>query len=108
MVDTKTGAVQAVGGGRQFEAIGYMNYGTYVKNQPGSTIKPVLDYGPAIEHLNWPTSHTISDEEYQYSDGTPINERDNEYWREVSMRRDWEWTLNMPATNAGQGGRRDE
>src|SRR5699024_7010663 len=62
LVDTKTGAVKAVGGGRQFKAIGYMNYGTDVKNQPGSTIKPILDYGPAIEHLNWPTSHTLSDE----------------------------------------------
>src|SRR5690625_2885528 len=102
LVDTNTGAVKAVGGGRQFEAIGYMNYGTAVKNQPGSTIKPVLDYGPAIEHLNWPTSHTLSDEKYQYSDGTPINEWDNEYWGDVSMRRALEWSRNIPALKAFQ------
>src|SRR5690625_7869373 len=89
MVDTKTGAVQAVGGGRQFEAIGYMNYGTDVKNQPGSTIKPILDYGPAIEHLNWPTSHTLSDEKYQYSDGTPINERSEERRVGKECRKRW-------------------
>src|SRR5690625_3847647 len=102
MVDTKTGAVQPVGGARQLEAIGYMNYGTDVENQPGSTIKPVLQYGTAIEHLNWPTSHTLSDEEYQYSDGTPINEWDNEYWGDVSMRRALEWSRNIPALKAFQ------
>ncbi len=102
LVDTKTGAVQAVGGGRQFEAIGYTNYGSTVTNQPGSTIKPILDYGPAIEHLNWSTSHTLSDERYQYSDGTPINEWDNEYWGDVSMRRALEWSRNIPALKAFQ------
>ncbi|MEW9676935.1 PBP1A family penicillin-binding protein [Lentibacillus sp. L22] len=102
LVDTKTGAIKAVGGGRHFKAVGYTNYGTNVQNQPGSTIKPILDYAPAIEHLNWPTSHTLSDEPYQYSDGTPINEWDNKYWGDISMRRALEWSRNIPALKAFQ------
>src|SRR5699024_580084 len=84
LVDTETGAIKAVGGGRNFKAISYTNYGSHVQHQPGSTIKPILDYGPAIEHLKWPTSHILSDEPYEYSDGTPINEWDGEYWGAVS------------------------
>ncbi|MDY0406543.1 PBP1A family penicillin-binding protein [Virgibacillus sp. 179-BFC.A HS] len=102
LVDTKTGAVKAVGGGRHFKSISYTNYGSSVKNQPGSTIKPVLDYGPAIEYLKWPTSYTLNDEHYQYSDGTPINEWDNEYWGNISMRRALEWSRNIPALKAFQ------
>ncbi len=102
LVDTKTGAVQAVGGGRNFKAISYTNYGSKVRRDPGSTIKPILDYGPAIEFLNWSTAHVLSDEPYQYSDGTPINEWDNQYWGDVSMRRALEWSRNIPALKAFQ------
>ncbi|GGB54591.1 hypothetical protein GCM10011409_35250 [Lentibacillus populi] len=108
LVDTKTGAVKAVGGGRHFEAIGYTNYGSDVQNQPGSTIKPILDYGPAIEYLKWPTSHVLRDEQYQYSDGTPINEWDNEYWGDITMRRALEWSRNIPALKAFQAVGKDQ
>src|SRR5699024_2531 len=70
LIDTKTGAIQAIGGGRNFESIRDINYGASVQQQPGSTIKPILDYAPAIEHLDWSTAHLLSDEEYEYSDGT--------------------------------------
>ncbi|MTW86048.1 PBP1A family penicillin-binding protein [Virgibacillus dakarensis] len=108
LVDTKTGAIKAVGGGRHFEAIGYTNYGSDVQNQPGSTIKPILDYGPAIEYLKWPTSHVLRDEQYQYSDGTPINEWDNEYWGDITMRRALEWSRNIPALKAFQAVGKDQ
>lgn len=108
LVDTKTGAIKAVGGGRHFEAIGYTNYGSDVQNQPGSTIKPILDYGPAIEYLKWPTSHILRDEQYQYSDGTPINEWDNEYWGDITMRRALEWSRNIPALKAFQATGKDK
>lgn len=102
LIDTETGAIKAVGGGRNFKAIRYANYGTNIQHQPGSTIKPILDYGPAIEHLNWSTSHVLSDEPYQYSDGTPINEWDGKYWGDLSIRRALEWSRNIPALKAFQ------
>src|SRR5699024_8954142 len=54
------------------------------------------------EHLKWPTSHILSDEPYEYSDGTPINEWDGEYWGAVSIRRALEWSRNIPALKAFQ------
>lgn len=102
LVETETGAVKAVGGGRNFQAIGYTNYGSQVTHQPGSTIKPILDYAPAIEHLKWSTSHMLSDEPYEYSNGAPINEWDGEYWGDISIRRALEWSRNIPALKAFQ------
>ena len=102
LIDTKTGDIRAIGGGRNFKSIRDTNYGAAVKQQPGSTIKPVLDYAPAIEHLEWSTAHMLSDEEYQYSDGTPIKEWDNEYWGSITMRRALEWSRNIPALKAFQ------
>src|SRR5699024_2084757 len=87
---------------RNFKAIRYANYGTHIKHQPGSTIKPTLDYGLAIEHLKWPTYHILTDEPYEYSDGTPINEWDGKYWGDVTIRRALEWSRNIPAIKALQ------
>ncbi|ACV59133.1 glycosyl transferase family 51 [Alicyclobacillus acidocaldarius subsp. acidocaldarius DSM 446] len=47
IVDNHTGAVLAVGGGRDYlrDAIDHAD----LPRQPGSSIKPLLDYGPAID-----------------------------------------------------------
>lgn len=109
LVDTKTGAIKAIGGGRNFKAISYTNHGSEALSQsPGSIIKPIMDYGPAIEHLQWPTSHILSDETYQYSDGTPIREWDGEYWGDVTIRRALEWSRNIPALKAFQAVGKDK
>ena len=42
---------------------------TDLKRQVGSTMKPIFDYGPAIENLQWSTYHQLNDSEYTYSDG---------------------------------------
>ncbi|GAA0612781.1 PBP1A family penicillin-binding protein [Virgibacillus siamensis] len=102
LIDTQTGAIRAVGGGRDFMAIGDTNYGAQEKNPPGSTFKPIIDYGPAIEYLNWSTAHTLVDEPYSYSDGTPIHEWDGEYWGEMTMRRALAWSRNIPALKTFQ------
>ena len=100
LIDTKSGEVQALGGGRNFQSIQDVNYGVSVPHQPGSTIKPILDYGPAIDELKWATDHNLKDEEYEYSDGTPVTEWDGEYWGDISMRRSLEWSRNIPALKA--------
>ena len=40
------------------------------KKHPGSTIKPILDYGPAFEYLNWSTYTPLFDEEIKYTGST--------------------------------------
>ena len=69
VIDNKTGALVAVGAGRNRTGERQMNYATQINTHPGSTIKPILDYGPAIEYLNWSTYSPLFDEEYQYAGG---------------------------------------
>lgn len=103
VVDTKTGAIRAIGGGRQKENIqrGY-NWATDPRRSPGSTIKPILDYGPAIEYLKWSTFQQITDEPHQYSNGVPIRNFNNKYSGDVSMRFALQRSLNIPALKAFQ------
>lgn len=102
LLDTKTGEIRALGGGRnQTQTFGF-NYATDPRRQPGSTIKPVLDYGPAIEYLKWGTYHTLVDEPYKYSTGQEINNWDNDYFGPVTMRRALAFSRNIPALKAMQ------
>ena len=75
VLDTKTGEVVAVGGGRDYK-YGNWNFATQEKRQLGSTIKPLLSYGPAIEYLNWSTGNTVVDAEKNYDTGKPIRNVD--------------------------------
>ena len=53
VIDTKTGEIRAIGGGRNYSANREFNYADDTETRsPGSTIKPLIDYGPAIEYLN--------------------------------------------------------
>lgn len=102
LLDTKTGGILALGGDRDPEVKLGTNYATDMKRQPGSTAKPILDYGPAIEHLKWGTYQTIVDERSTYSDGTPINNWDNKYKGSMTMRKALEMSRNIPALKAFQ------
>ncbi|WP_071459935.1 transglycosylase domain-containing protein [Bacillus massilinigeriensis] len=103
LLDTETGEIRAVGGGRQKEKVqrGF-NFATDLKRQAGSTIKPILDYGPAIEHLHWGTYHALEDKPYQYSNGQPIRNWNNSYEGVMSMRVALAKSRNIPALQAFQ------
>ncbi|OQP05890.1 penicillin-binding protein [Geobacillus sp. 46C-IIa] len=103
LVDTKTGAIRALGGGRNRDDVEFgFNYAIQPVGQPGSAIKPILDYGPAIEYLKWSTAHIIVDEPYTYSNGTPIRNADRDYKGPVTMRYALTWSRNIPALKAFQ------
>lgn len=101
LIDTKTGEIRAIGGGRN-QPVGGYNYATDTRRQPGSTIKPVLDYGPVIEHEKWSTYEQITDEPYTYSNGTPINNWDRSYKGTMSIRDALADSRNIPALKALQ------
>nr|WP_237712837.1 penicillin-binding protein 1A [Bacillus methanolicus] len=102
LLDTKTGEIRAIGGGRNQKVKRGFNYAIDTRRQPGSTIKPILDYGPAIEYLKWGTYHTLVDEPYTYSDGTPINNWDNRHMGPMTMREALARSRNVPALKALQ------
>lgn len=100
VVDTKTGAIVAIGGGRNFGPERGLNYAQdRTDRQIGSTAKPLIDYGPAIEYLNWSTGHTLNDEEMTYSDKekTPIRNFDGKYLGEMTAREALYRSRNVPA-----------
>ena len=67
VVDNDNGSLIAVGAGRNRKRLREYNYATMIKRHPGSTAKPIFDYGPAIEYLNWSTGKMIIDDKYTYS-----------------------------------------
>lgn len=96
ITDINSGAIVAISGGRNYAPMG-LNRATDLKNQIGSTAKPLYDYGPAIEYDNWSTYQTIVDEPSSYSDGTPIHNWDGGYKGYMTMREALAQSRNIPA-----------
>ena len=59
---SQDGRIVAIIGGRNY-SYGLLNFAT-TKQQPGSSVKPFLDYGLAFENLDWSTGHSINDDDY--------------------------------------------
>ncbi|RKL67547.1 penicillin-binding protein [Salipaludibacillus neizhouensis] len=97
LMETQTGQVRAIGGMRQpAEAARTMSMAT-TDYQTGSTMKPILDYGPAIDQLKWSTFHQIVDEEYSYSTGDPVRNFSRSFQGSVSVREALKQSINVPA-----------
>lgn len=65
VTDTKTGVVLAQSGGRNEEANG-LNRAIQTSRSSGSTIKPFIAYGPAIEYLGFASSYSLDSSPYRY------------------------------------------
>jgi len=67
-VDNKTSQIIGVLGGRNYSEGGalLLNHATDQYKQPGSTIKPILDYALAFENLGWSTDHVLTDKPIYY------------------------------------------
>lgn len=95
------GSLLSISGGRGYTPLG-LNRAT-VKRQPGSTAKPIFDYGPLIEYNNVSTVHQFFDEPYTYSDGKQsINNWDSKYWGLSDMTSVLIDSRNIPAVQAFQ------
>jgi len=98
LVDVNTGQLKALGGARNQEVQLGTNYATELKRSVGSNIKPLSAYGPAIEYLKYSTYEQVVDEPYTFDDGTPINNYDNNYEGQISLRRALVDSRNVPTT----------
>lgn len=97
LVDTETGNILALYGGRNQEGQLSFNRATQLERSVGSSIKPFADYATAIEYLNYSTESSIEDEEHTYSDGTEINNYDNLYQGTITLRQALIGSRNIPA-----------
>lgn len=69
-VDNDTGAIIAIGAGRNKVGELSQNYATMISRHPGSTAKPIFDYGPGIEYEKWSTYTPFFNEaDTTYSNG---------------------------------------
>ncbi len=104
VLDSSTGKILAIGNGRNKKGSGVntFNYATDIKRQPGSTAKPLFDYGPGIEYNNWSTYTLFDDAPYSYSNGKKINNWDNGYYGTITLRRALSASRNIPALKAFQ------
>ncbi len=99
---TDTGEIVAIGGGRNRTGAKSNNLATDIHKQIGSTAKPLYDYGPAIEYLNWNTDHPIIDDKTTYSDGTEIKNWDGRYKGIITIRQALVESRNIPALKTFQ------
>ena len=95
-VDTRTGAVRAIVGGRQYETRRGLNRATHLRRQPGSALKPLAVYAPAIEYAGWTAASVILDEPTAFGTYKPRN-AGNAYYGNVTLRTALKNSLNIPA-----------
>lgn len=60
------GHVLAQIGGRKVNEPYAYNRATAKTRSTGSSAKPIIAYGPALEYLNWPTNHLLDSSPYTY------------------------------------------
>ena len=103
VINNQTGEIVGIMGGRNWASGGSMllDHATEQFKQPGSAIKPVLDYALAFEDLGWATSHTVVDKPVTYGNWT-FNNFDNTNWGVVDLSKAVGLSLNTVAINALQ------
>lgn len=104
-VNNSTGEIVGVLGGRNYAGGGalLLNHAIDQYKQPGSSIKPIIDYAPAFENLGWATSHVVVDKPIVYP-GTSIiiSNSSGEYNGQVTLKDALGNSLNTPAIQALQ------
>ena len=85
IVEPNTGEIKGLVGGRVYTALRGYNRATDLKRSPGSTIKPLVAYGPAIE-LGYGSGYVLDDSPVRYGDWEPKNDGGG-YMGRVTMRR---------------------
>ncbi|MCR5809194.1 MAG: PBP1A family penicillin-binding protein [Clostridiales bacterium] len=98
VVLNRSGGIEAVIGGRgEYDPSG-IDRASGIKRQPGSLIKPVLVYAPAIEYFGYGTATILNDEPTSFGDYAPRNS-DDKYYGKVTLRTALAKSLNVPAVS---------
>ncbi|SCT04808.1 transglycosylase domain-containing protein [Staphylococcus caeli] len=104
IVDSESGALVAISGGRNYKDIVDRNLATDV-HPTGSSLKPFLAYGPAIENMSWATNHAIQDESAYQVDGVTFRNYDTKSHGTVKLYDALRQSFNIPALKAWESTR---
>ena len=97
VVDVSTGGVRALIGGRKNEGALTFNRAVGIRRQPGSVIKPILVYAPALE-AGYTAASMLLDDEMDFAGYRPSNATGT-YAGWVTMREAVTRSLNVPAVS---------
>ncbi|MHC9532974.1 transglycosylase domain-containing protein [Dellaglioa sp. L3N] len=98
ITNPKTGNIVAQYGGRHQKRAFSYNRATSTQRSSGSGIKPLLDYGPAIEYFGWATTHALDGTEYRYpGTGLVAKNFDNVSYNSITMQNALRLSANTPA-----------
>ncbi|MDO4733260.1 MAG: PBP1A family penicillin-binding protein [Bacillota bacterium] len=84
IVEPNTGMIRGLVGGREYTARRGFNRATELIRSPGSTIKPLVVYGPAVE-LGYGSGSMIDDSPVTYGSWSPNND-DHTFMGRITMR----------------------
>ncbi|MBB6633310.1 PBP1A family penicillin-binding protein [Cohnella thailandensis] len=95
LVDPRDGGIRALVGGRGEQPFRSFNRAVQLKRQPGSTMKPISVYTPALEH-GYSPDDTLIDEPVNFNGYQPRN-AGGSYHGEVSIYESVIHSYNVPA-----------
>lgn len=98
LINVNNGKVVAMQGNRKNKISFGLNRAVQTDRSSGSTAKPLMDYAPAIQYLNYPTYQPVKDTPFVYP-GTDksLNDFDNQYQGTITMRKALIESRNIPA-----------
>ncbi|WP_227995063.1 transglycosylase domain-containing protein [Oceanobacillus sp. CFH 90083] len=100
MIENNTGKIISFIGGRGFDDDHQVNFATDTTRSPGSTIKPLLDYAPAMEEGVIQPATPIADYPQSFPNGgPPINNYGGGNYGIVSARTALANSYNIPAVD---------
>ncbi len=104
VTDPHNGQIIAMLGGRHTGNVVYgLNRAVQSNRSSGSTAKPLMDYGPAIEYLQWPTFKSIADTRFVFpGTNTVLHDFDKKYKGNMTMCEALVQSRNVPAIRALQ------
>ncbi len=102
VVNVENGSISAIGAGRNRQDERTWNYATQEIRHPGSTAKPIFDYGPGFEYNNFSTYTLFNDEPWSYTNGQSINNWDGSYHGLITLKQALSVSRNIPALKAFQ------
>ncbi|MBR5109018.1 MAG: PBP1A family penicillin-binding protein [Clostridia bacterium] len=97
-VDVRSGAVRAIEGGREYTVQRGLNRATQMRRQPGSSLKPLAVYAPAIESYGYMTASVLNDTPQKFGNYSPRNSG-SLYYGNVTIRTALKNSLNVAAVS---------
>jgi len=98
VVDIHSGAVRAIEGGREYTVKRGLNRATKLRRQPGSSLKPLVAYAPALESFGYTPASVLRDEPTNFNGYKPRNSG-NAYYGPVTFRTALKNSLNVAAVS---------